>query len=294
MIVVTTPSGTVGSEFVQLLVKQVPPLPFRLVTRTPEKLLSKYGADVAIASFDFADHTTWDAAFEGISILFLVVPKPDPREIRTNIFPLIDAAVRAGCQHILFLSTPGADKQKILPHYQVERYIETLEVAYTFLRASYFMQNLCGKSSTHGVDITTRNEIFIPAGRGKLSFIDTRDIAAVLLKICGNPEAHQRKAYLLSGRRGLDFFEVAEIFSQVMEHPIHYTHPSLPRFWVRMAKRGLPNGLILIMIVQYVAARLGYGNFPSDDVPHLLERLAIPMKQFVEDNKERWLTQSWV
>jgi len=294
VIVVTTPSGTVGSEFVQLLIKQVPSLPFRLVTRTPEKLISKYGADVATASFDFADHTTWDAAFERISILFLVVPKPDPKEIRANIFPLIDAAVRAGCQHILFLSVPGADKQKFLPHYLIERYVEACGVAYTILRASYFMQNLCGKSSTHGVDIATRNEIFIPAGRGELSFIDTRDIAAVLLKICENPEVHQKKAYLLTGRRSLNFFEVAKIFSQVMERPVHYAHPSLLRFWQRMARRGVPGSLIFFMAIEYTATSLGHGKFLSDDLLHLLGRLPTPMTQFVEDNKERWLTQSWV
>lgn len=294
MIVVTTPSGTVGSEFVQLLVKQVPPLPFRLVSRAPEKLIHKYGADVAAASFDFADHTTWDAALEGITILFLVVPTPDPKAIRADILPLIDAAVAAGCQHILFLSVPGADKQKFLPHYQVERYIETCGAAYTILHAGYFMQNLCGKNSTHGVDIATRNEIFIPAGRGELGFIDTRDIAAVLLKICENPAAHQKKAYLLTGRRSLNFFEVARIFSQVMERPIRYVDPSLVRFWARMTRRGVSGGLIFFMIIEYTAARLGYGKFLSDDVPHLLGRLATPMTQFVEDNKERWLTQSWV
>ncbi len=281
MIVVTTPSGTVGSDFVQLLVKHVPPLPFRLVSRAPEKLISKHGAGVVAVGFDFADRTTWDAALEGISIFFLVVPKPDPREIRANILPLIDAAVRAGCQHILFQSVPGADKQKFLPHYLVERYIETCGAAYTILRASYFMQNLCGKSSTHGVDIATRNEIFIPAGRGELSFIDTRDIAAVLLKICESPEAHQRKAYLLSGRRNLNFFEVAQIFSQVMGHPIRYVHPSLPHFWVRMARRGVSGSLIFLMTVEYTATSLGHGKFLSDDVPHLLGRLATPMAQFV-------------
>ena len=207
---------------------------------------------------------------------------------------MIDAAVRAGCQHILFLSVPGADTQKFLPHYLVERYIEACGVAYTILRASYFMQNLCGKNSTHGVDIATRNEIFIPAGRGELSFIDTSDIAAVLLKICENPEAHQKKAYLLTGQRSLNFFEVAKIFSEVMEHPIRYVDPSLPRFCVRMTRRGVPGGLIFFMAIEYTATRLGHGKFHSDDVPHLLGRLATPMTPFVEDNKERWLTQSWV
>lgn len=294
MIVVTTPLGTVGSEVVQLLLQHSSPLLFRLAARTPDKVRQHYGLEVLYVKFDFADQSTWDATLDGIRILFLVVPVPDRKIIRTQIKPFIDAAVRARCQHIVYLSVPGADQQKILPHYEVERHIEASGISYTLIRASYFMQNLCGKNSTHGVDIATRHEIFIPAGNGAISFIDTRDIAQVVIKICEQPERHRNKAYLLTGQVSLTLSEVAHIFSQVMGYSVHYARPSIPHFWIRMLRRGVPWGLIIFMTIEYTVIRLGKASFLTNEVQLLLGHPATPLLQFVEDNKERWITQTWV
>ncbi len=294
MIVVTTPSGTVGSELVRLLAARDAVLPFRVVTRNPDRISQAYGTDVPAVMFDYDDHSTWNAALADIRMLFLVVPNPQPQSIRAHILPFIDAALEAGCQHIIYQSVPGADRQQILPHYQVERHIEASGIAYTFLRPSYFMQNLCGRSPTHGVDIATRHEIFIPAGRGKTSFIDTRDVASVVIKIFEDPEPHKNRGYLLIGPQSLDFFAVAKIFSHVLGYPVRYTNPSLPRFWMRMKKRGVPWSLIFFMTLEYTLARLGHAGFQSDELPALLGRPAIKMEQFVVDNKTRWETQTWV
>ncbi len=294
MIVITTPLGTVGSEVVQLLLKHSPLLPFRLAAHTPDKVTRQFGSQVPSVKFDFADQGTWDATLDGISILFLVVPVPDRTIIRTQIKPFIDAAVRAGCQHIVYLSIPGADHLKILPHYQVERHLEASGIAYTLLRSSYFMQNLCGKNSTHGVDIATRHEIFIPAGNGALGFIDTRDIAQVVIKICEQPQLYQNKSYLLTGQVKLNFLEVASIFSQVMGYPVRYAHPSIPHFWVRMLRRGVPWSLIFFMTLEYTLARMGKSGFLTNEVSLLLGRPASSLLQFVEDYKEHWSTQLWV
>ena len=294
MIVITTPLGTVGSEVAQLLLKHSPPLPFRLAAHTLDKVTRQYGLQVPCVKFDFADQDTWNATLDGIRILFLVVPVPDRTIIRTQIEPFIDAAVRAGCQHIVYLSIPGADHLKILPHYQVERHIEASGISYTLLRASYFMQNLCGKNSTHGVDIATRHEVFIPAGNGALGFIDTRDIAQVVIKVCEQPQLYQNKSYLLTGQVKLTFLEVASIFSQVMGYPVRYAHPSIPHFWVRMLRRGVPWSLIFFMTLEYTLARMGKSGFLTNEVSLLLGRPATPLLQFVEDYKEHWRTQSWV
>jgi uncharacterized protein YbjT (DUF2867 family) len=52
-------------------------------------------------------------------------------------------------------------------------------MAYMFLRANFFMQNL---SDTHREEIRDYNMIHLPVGRDKTSFIDVWDIAAVASK----------------------------------------------------------------------------------------------------------------
>lgn len=294
MIVITTPSGTVGSEVVKLLTTHTPVLPFRVVTRNISKIQQQYGEQIDVVRCDFDEPDSWPAALKDIRILFLVVPKPQPKLIRERIQPFIDAAIQAGCQHIIYQSVPHADKQKMLPHYALERYIETTNVSYTMLRPSYFMQNLCGKNSTHGVDIATRHEIFIPAGRGRISFIDTYDVAEAVVKVCERPDEHLNKGYLLTGPQSLDLFAVARIFSDVLEEPVHYTNPSIPRFWSRMKQRGVPLDLLLFMIAEYTFIRFGQGGFLSDDLEKLLGRKPTAVQEFVVKNRERWLKQEWV
>ncbi len=82
-----------------------------------------------------------------------------------------------------------------------------LGLAYTFLRASFFMQNL---STTHCQDIRDNDEIFIPAGIGKTSFIDVRDIAVVAVKVMTEP-GHENKAYALTGRAPLLVFLIPQV-----------------------------------------------------------------------------------
>ena len=82
----------------------------------------------------------------------------------------------AGVRHIVFLSLIGAEKNKVVPHAKIEQLLQAGPATYTLLRAGFFMQNL---STTHRRDIVENDDVFIPAGKGKTAFVDTRDLAAV-------------------------------------------------------------------------------------------------------------------
>ena len=77
---------------------------------------------------------------------------------------------------MVFLSILGVERIRVVPHRRVEEWLEASGLDWVFLRASYFMQNLSG---VHRDDIRLRDEVFLPAGRGRTSFIDVRDVAAV-------------------------------------------------------------------------------------------------------------------
>ena len=297
MLVVTGPTGNVGAEITDLLASDDPGFPFRVAAHNPDKLRDTYGPEIPTARFDYDDRSTWEAVLDGISILFLLFPLPQPKTVRTRMKPFIDAAIRAGCRHIVYVSVPGADSTsfgaRFVPHHQVERHIETSGAGYTFLRPSYFMQNLVRRISTHGVDIATRGEIFIPAGKGRTSFVDSRDVAAVALDVFKNPERHRNQGYTLTGERRLDFYEVAEVFSEVMGRPIRYTKPSMPQFWYRMARRGVSWDTILFMTIVYTLTRTSRNETLTDELPKLLGRPPTSLRQFVEDYLPRWETRSW-
>ncbi|MFV9504654.1 MAG: SDR family oxidoreductase [Oscillochloridaceae bacterium umkhey_bin13] len=293
MLVVTGPTGNVGSEVTHLLCGGTYPKPYRIAAHSPHKIKACYGDQVPVVPFDYDDRAGWKMVLDGVSTLFLIFPLPTPRTAETRITPFVDAAKRAGAQHIVYLSVPGADREKVIPHYHTERHIEASGIPYTILRASFFMQNLCRGLSTYGVDIIEHNEIFIPAGSDKTTFVDARDVARVALKIFQNPELHRNKAYLLTGRERLDFDAVATIFSEVMGRPIRYRNPSSPHFWLRLGRRGVKWDVIAFMTIIYTLTRTGKNEPLSDEMVQLLDRPPTTMRQFVTENLYRWEQQIW-
>ncbi|WP_373547147.1 NmrA family NAD(P)-binding protein [Chamaesiphon sp.] len=209
-----------------------------------------------------------------------------------KIIPALNAAKRAGVEEIVFLSIIGADKNRIVPHYAIERAIEQLNIPAVFLRCSFFMQNL---NTTHREDIRLRDRLFMPAGNGKTSFIDVRDIAAVAVKILtevtdrAKAELRSNRAYDLTGTVALTYAEVATIFTTVLSRPIHYTNPSIPTFIWQMLQQGFPLPFVFVMVGIYTTARFGLADLVASDIQQLLNRSPISIDRYVEDYQECWL-----
>lgn len=126
-----------------------------------------------------------------------------------------------------FLSLMGIENNKIPPRHKIEKYIEKLEIPYAHVRPGFFMQNLSG---VHSVEIREKNEIFIPAGKSKTSFIDAADIGLATAILLHNPEEYKNTAHTITGPEALNYFEVAEILSRVTGRKITYTKPGYLKY----------------------------------------------------------------
>jgi uncharacterized protein YbjT (DUF2867 family) len=272
-ILVTGATGTVGQHVVAALADR--DVPVRAGMRDPD--VSNAIADIgSTVAFDFTKPETWGDALSDVDGIFLVRP---PVVDTSDIQSFVDAADRVGVSSIAYLSTLGADRNVLIPHHRIEKRIVATDVEYTLLRASFFMQNLL---EVHRRDIVEHDEIFVPAGSGKTSFVDARDVgeaAAVVLTESG----HANRAYDLTGSEALDYREVAAIFSDVLGRPIAYPRPSLVAFARRMHRRGHPFGFVALMCGIYTTARLGLAARVSDDSRRLLDRPPRGMRAFVED-----------
>ena len=283
-ILVTGATGNVGREVVRLLSDL--DYPVTAAVRNPIEALKSFGSNVRCVSFDFTNPETFTNAFAGINKLFLVRP-PAIADIH-KITPALNAAKRSGVEEIVFLSIIGADKNRIVPHYAIERAIEQLNIPSVFLRCSFFMQNL---NTTHRENIRLRDRLFMPAGNGRTSFIDVRDIAAVAVKILteSKGELPIDCAYDLTGATALTYAEVANTFTTVLGRPIQYTNPSIPIFIWQMLRQGFPLQFVLVMVGIYTTARFRLADMVTTDVQQLLGRSPILIDRYVEDYRECWL-----
>jgi uncharacterized protein YbjT (DUF2867 family) len=279
-ILVTGATGTVGREVVRLLRAHGDPV--RAAVTAPETARTERGAGVEVVRFERPE--TYAPALAGVRALFLMRP-PAMVDARQGINPFSDAAVAAGVERVVFLSLLGADRNPLVPHAAIERHLRRTGAGWTFLRPSYFMQNLSG---VHRDDIRRRNEIVVPAGRGRTSFIDVRDIAAVAVRTRTEP-GHTGQAYPLTGGEALTYFQVARILSLALGRRIRYTRPSLAGYVRHMLRDGHPLGFALVTAAIYTVARLGLAATVTDDVRRLLGRPPTTMQQFVRDERDCWM-----
>ncbi len=280
-ILITGATGNVGEPTMHALIERGEP-----VRAAVRPLADAKGLPDAVdpVVFDFTDATTWQAAFDGVDRMFLMRPPPISK-IERDMLPSLEAAQAAGVEHVVLLSLLGAEKNPVVPHRKLEDFLLDASMSYTFLRPSFFMQNL---STTHREEIRDCDEIYVPAGNGKTSFIDARDIGEVAAMALGEPDAHRNKAYPLTGSEALGYGEVAEIFSEVLGRPITYPKPGAIRFAWRMKKRGIPLPFVGVMTAIYTVCRLGKADTVTDDLEKLLGRPPISLRQFVEDYREVW------
>jgi uncharacterized protein YbjT (DUF2867 family) len=273
-ILITGASGNVGSEIAkQLTLNNVP---FLVTTHRPQE------ANAQKIYFDIKKPETFLPAFAGIDKLFLIRP-PEISDAKKYFLPLVQAAQQQGIQHIVFLSVLGVENIKFVPHAKIEQYIQEAHIPYTFLRPSFFIQNVVNQ---HGDELHKVNTIYVPAGNGKTSFIDVRDIGEVGVK-CLIQDGHQNRAYTLTGSEALTYYDVARIFSEETGRTITYAHPSLWQFRRHELAKGVPSAYVTVMTVIYLTTLLGFAKKVSQELALLLGRSSRTVRDYAQDFREQ-------
>lgn len=280
-ILVTGAPGNVGTPVVHEL-RELGASSFRVAARHPDAARQHLGDDLEIVPFDFLKPETFKV-FEGVERVFLVRP-PALANVERDIAPALRAAQRAGVQQIVFLSLQGVENNRVVPHHKIEVLIQELGLSYTFLRAGFFMQNL---STTHRDEIAQRDEIAVPVGDARTSFIDTRDIAAVAARVL-TEEGHEHQAYVLTGAEALTYDEVAATLSRVLGRNIRYTRPSVWRFFQQQLAKGQKLGFAFVVTMLYTITRFGNAATVSEDVQRVLQRPPRSLETFVRDHQACW------
>ncbi|SEN06146.1 NAD-dependent epimerase/dehydratase family protein [Cryobacterium sp. TMT1-3] len=283
LILVTGATGNVGRVVVERLLAAG--CRVRAAGRTAESVTQIFGDRVDAVTLDFTDHTTWTAAFEGIQRMFLLRP-PQLGKPKKQMLPALEFAKKSGVKQIVFLSLQGAEKNKVVPHAAIEAWLRTSGVTWTFVRASFFHQNL---STTHLTDVRDRDEIVVPAGRGATAFVDAEDVGAIAADALLNPLTHANTATTVTGNEALTYEQIALILSAELGRTIRYARPGIARYiWHARHTLGMPWGMVLVTAAIYTTARLGLAANLSDEVRPVLGRDPIGFAEFAHRERQVW------
>lgn len=281
---VTGASGNVGKHVINSLLN----LNETVVAggRSMSKLDKIFGEEVIAVEFDFTNATTYEGALKDVDRVFLMRP-PHIAEPE-KLYPFIDALKEQGVRFITFLSLMGIENNPIPPHYKIEKYIESSGINYSHIRPSFFMQNISG---LHSHEIREKNEILIPAGKSKTSFIDAEDIGLAIAMVLNQTEDYINTTHTITGEKALDYYDVARILTKVTGRLITYNRPGFLKYRHHMIKnRDLDKKYVNVTVALYFMTRMGTANKVTNTFYEITGQQPRTFEAFAIKNKEAFLT----
>ena len=186
---------------------------------------------------------------------------------------VIEVAKELGVGHIVKLSSAAADKYSpfALPrvHGEVEEVLKSSSIPNTLLRPTGMMQNWLGELAK---TVRTERKIYDATGAGRRAYIDIRDIAEVAFRILMQPELHICHAYYLTGGTAVNYYEIAETISRIIEDEVTYVPLSIEDYEQRLQHQGKPEFVINTLQAYARLQREGRTTEVSDDVQHILNK----------------------
>jgi uncharacterized protein YbjT (DUF2867 family) len=236
---------------------------------------SRPGASVA---FDWHDRATWGPAVRGVDAVYLV--RPDLAAAPELAAGLVAENPRA---HVVLLSEQGAEELG-RQHWagRVEEAVASRADSWTLLRPSWFDQVLTD-ARYYRDSIRTDRVLSLPSGGMPIAWVDTRDIAAVVVAALLDPAGHHGRAYTLTGPEALSVAAVADELSARLGYPVRAEDPP-----PRDAIQGMDDWTADLFLE--VFDRIHAGGFAqvSPDAEKVTGRPPIAMAQFIDDHLSEW------
>jgi uncharacterized protein YbjT (DUF2867 family) len=240
-------------------------------------------AGVELRPFDYAASAGWSAAVAGCDSLFLLRP-PAISNVQETLIPFARQALQQGVKHTVFLSVAGADTNRIVPHHKVEVFLRSTE-SYTILRPGFFAQNL---QDAYRRDILEQDRIYVPAGQGKVAFVDLRDVALVAAKALVQPAEHLKQGYTLTGPQAVSFAQAAQMLSHCLGREIRYQAASITGYLWHLRRRRLPWMQAFVQTILHVGLRFGQAETVDPTLRRLVGREPFGLDRYIQDHSTTW------
>ncbi len=244
------------------------------------KAASRSGKAVGEAEgvvFDFADPSTFDAAFEGVNRAYVMLPGGYV-ESKALLIPVIQAAAERKVK-VVFQSVLGVDADDSIPYRQVEITLENSGIPYVILRPNWFADNFHSYWKA-GID---QGVIAVPAAEGKSSFIDVRDIAASAAAALTS-DRFDNQAFNLTGPEAFSYAEAAQKLSTALGKPVQYQAMEDGAFCDMLKSVGVPADYAEFLTSIFLPVREGWTAGVSGDVQTLTGKAPRSLDSYIADH----------
>lgn len=237
--------------------------------RVAEKLRAKgiptrVASRSATPSFDWTDESTWAAALDGVSAVYLsYAPDLAVPGATDSVRRFVAQAVDAGVTRLVLLSGRGEEEAQAC-----ERIVQETDLEWTVVRASWFMQNF---SEGEFAGMILDGAITLPAADIPEPFIDINDIADVAVAAL-TEDGHAHEIYEVTGPRLMTFTELAKEISEAAGRSVPFVQIPADAFATAIEDSGAPADVEWLLNYLFETVLDGRNAYVSDGVQRALGR----------------------
>lgn len=263
MIVITAPTGQIGSKLIPTLLEEHKPV--RLIVRDPDRLPAEVRGRAEIIVGSHHDREVLDRALDGADALFWLMPAAptahSPYEAYvTASIPGADAVVRHAVPRVVTISALGRGTQIYAGHISASHAMEDLfRSTGAHLRAlalPSFMDNFLRQTASIRDGAISGT---LPADH-PMPWIATKDIAARAAEYLLDHTWTGQDTIDVLGAEDLSHNDVAEILTDVLGTPIRYQRGDRADVKAFLTGRGFSEAMAQSVIDMDVAGEQGINN----------------------------------
>jgi uncharacterized protein YbjT (DUF2867 family) len=266
MIVITTPTGSIGRRTLEHVLESGEPV--RVIARDASRLPENTRDRVDVVKGSHGDRDVVDQAFAGADAVFWLVP-PNPRATSAEAAyadftrPAAQALKRHGVKRVVGISALGrgsacdANAGLVTASLAMDDLIGATGVSYRALAMPSFMDNLLRQVES----IKNQGVFSLPIrGDQKLPSVATRDIAATAARLLLDALWSGVETVPVLGPEDLSYEDMARVMSDVLGKPVRFQPIPGEAFKARLLERGMSEAMAQANLDMWVAKSQGLDN----------------------------------
>jgi NAD(P)H dehydrogenase (quinone) len=265
-------SGHLGKAVVSELLQRGGGHEIVAITRTPETVSGS-------ARSRFGDYDRPESLAKAYAdldrLLVITTVAPEPGKRGTQNVVAVDAAVKAGVKHIVFMSAVGTRREEEpargASYWRGEQHLIAAAPDWTILRMNFYAEAFLPMAQA-----ALGQGVLAGLAENRAAFVARGDVAAAAAGILtGN--GHSGSIYNATGPERLSGAERAAIVSEIAGRPLAFGVITQEQLRAGLTKAGLPSGAINVVVGIHESFAAGAFDILTGDVERLSGR---PSKTF--------------
>lgn len=234
----------------------------------------RFGSRKAHPPFDWDDPSNWDTVLTEVKSVYITF-QPDLAvpQAAEKIKQFTETARSKKVEKLVLLSGRGEKEAQVCEQVVINSGLE-----WTIIRASWFMQNF---SEHFFLDSILNNEVILPAVKATEPFVDTDDIADVVVEALIHKQ-HSYKIYELTGPELLSFGSATSQIATALNRNINYIELRMNEYVSMLRSNEVPEDYIGLIQYLFTEVLDGRNESVSNDINDILGRPPVSFSAYVD------------